>query len=110
MEKTMKPGERKVSGYILRSGQPQAYADTECVAIIEFAFIPYAGPLEWKQELVNEERVRAIAPHLMLGFTNKKRNEGDWWDTYLDYLRPLEADDKGFASAWEFRTVTCYTD
>lgn len=89
----------KMKHTVLRSGQPRPYANTEYVVLCEF------------DQPLSETEVRVFfLQHTKIGFTNTPRiGRKDHFDTYLDYLRPINLID-GKADRWEFRTVSPYTD
>lgn len=111
----------RVTTTTIRSGQPRAYADSERVCRLTFEVAAWNDPNDWRQVLVTEKVARETAEALPIGFTSKKRNEVDWFDSHLDYFRPIDpkrrnhfgAEDETAepqASVWEFRVVTPFTD
>lgn len=108
---------------VLRSGQPRPYADTEHVARVTFEHTDWKtprGPFEpW---YMTEDIAQDYLSIPGSGYVRATRKETkDWYSTYLDYVRPLDAKsasevidggdpNRKVASVWEFRTVTPFTD
>ena len=83
---------------------------------IETGQEPALGP--W---YMTEEIVRERPPGLLCGFTSKTKADCDWFETRLDWLRPINpvtadgliphGDPKqALSSVWEFHTTSPYTD
>ncbi len=110
-------GARRITIETLAAGQPAAYKDTRLHVRVTFEHVPYTSlDLEFVEHNVPEEYVRKVLLGLNCGFTEKVRKDPDcnWWDTRLDWLRPVETDPgnpkETLAYVWEFHTTTPYTD
>lgn len=121
----MNKQEWRVTFHVIRSGQPRPYADTEYVAQVRFEHkTPYTTEEkrnEWQSLMVNEQQAR-MAAQAFFGYMPVTKNErGGWWESYLDYFKPIDGkhvdrfgrdnpEGELRATAWEFRTVTPFTD
>lgn len=107
----------------LASGQPRPYADTIHHVRVTFESVPWnAKDGELQPSFMNEEAARRLLDKIpYAGFTAKTRAEVDWFDTRLDWLKPMDGkpaseviahgDPKQIcASIWEFHTTTPFTD
>lgn len=125
----MKPGDHRITIETLRSGQPRPYADSEHVVRVTLEHVPYAFQAmgtwkvgEWAPQFTTQDSAMEILKGLRCGFiSTSKMGRSDPFQTYLDYLRPLDAEAGGMygmkhnlkgelASIWEFRTVSPFTD
>lgn len=108
---------------VLASGQPRAYADTIHHVRVTFEtsnWLKANGDLE--PMYMTEERAREMIKALPLtGWVEKTKKDCEWWETRLDWLKPIDAklssdvipygDPKQtVANIWEFHTTSPFTD
>lgn len=105
----------------LASGQPRPYADTIRHVRVSFESTPWNGGDELQPAFMSEEAARRRLQHTACGFTPKTASEVQWFDTRLDWLKPIDGKAASevisggnpkqiVASVWEFHTTSPYTD
>ena len=106
----------RIEAEVLRSGQPRAYADSECVGRITITYQISYGPKKgewepcshwdkaWQTDALTlpDQPIRDLLRQCHVGFTDTP--PADWASTRLDYLKQIST------GVWEFRTVSPYTD
>jgi hypothetical protein len=114
---------------IIRSGQPEPYADTEYVVQVTFERTTYQDGDQTFHPYFMAEESALRNLRKVDGFIERKRGErreGEGYmdadfATYLDYVKPIDHEPGEvyaqenyllgpLASIWEFRTVSRYTD
>lgn len=104
----------------LDAGQPRAYADTIHRVRVSFESNGYLDG-DLLPSFMSEDAARRRLRAMQCGFTEKTRADSDWFDTHLDWLRPIDAKtandviphgdpNQTVASIWEFHTTSAYTD
>lgn len=113
---------RRYTVETLAAGQPRPYADTIRHVRVTFEHVSWDKPSGGLQpNFTSEEAVRRCLPGLLCGFTEKTRADVEWFETRLDWLKPIDGkpasevihggDPKQIcASVWEFHTTTPFTD
>ncbi len=105
----------------LASGQPRPYADTIRHVRVTFESNGWQGGGELIPSFMSEDGARNRLRGMLCGFTDKTAKDCDWFETRLDWLRPVdgkpasEAIPSGdpkqvVASTWEFHTTSPFTD
>lgn len=104
----------------IQNGQPRPYADT--VRHVRVSFERGGpSPKQIEPAFMQEAVVRSFLKTLMCGFTEKSKDEVDWFETRLDWLRPMDGKpaseviphgdpNQTVASVWEFHTTSPFTD
>lgn len=104
----------------LASGQPRPYADTIHHVRVTFESNGWKDGSEVGPSFMNEAAVRRRLVGLTCGFVEKTKKEADWFDTRLDWLKPIDGKPASavilsgdpnqiIASVWEFHTTSPYT-
>jgi hypothetical protein len=116
---------RRITTEIIASGQPRPYADSIGHARVSFEWQGMEGfsnkEAPFVPNYMSEEAARRILPGLQAGFTAKTAKECEWYETRLDWLRPVDgkpasetlpggSPTQTVASVWEFHTTSPYTD
>lgn len=105
---------KRVTTEVLASGQPRPYADSRYHVRVTFEWNGWRDPnAEFEPQYLSEKIVRERLLKMQVGFVENTRDESQWYDTRLDWLKPIDPRDNGgvtVASVWEFHTTTPYTD
>lgn len=110
----MKTGDRRIT----INHMPSKH-HTHRTTRVTFEWVDMDG--NWSPHFHSEKTVLTKFLKMDLGFTNKIRNEVDWPNSYLEYLKMLDAKEgaiyaqkhkltKPLASIWEFCIVAPSTD